>query len=75
MTHRRVSPVGNAVVRLFEPKYNKLVETTPPTLGRYSFLVGPNEYFGSIIIAEGYEERIACPIDYRERREPWLLAN
>jgi hypothetical protein len=67
-------PVGNVVVRLFAPKYNKLVETTlTDTLGRYSFLVGPNEYFVSTN-REGYDERIIRPIDYREKREPEPLA-
>lgn len=63
-------PVGNAIVRLFEPKYNKLVESAlTDSLGRYSFLVGPNEYFVSTS-HEGYEDRIIRPIDYRERQGP-----
>lgn len=63
-------PVGNAIIRLFEPKYNKLVESTiSDTLGRYSFIVGPNEYFVSTN-REGYEERIVRPIDYRQKGEP-----
>lgn len=67
-------PVGNAVVRLFEPKYNKLVETTlTDSLGRYSFLVGPNEYFVSTT-HEGFHEQIVRPIDYRDRHEPGPLA-
>ena len=63
-------PVGNAVVRLFEPKYNKLVETTlTDSLGRYSFLIGPNEYFLSTN-REGYEEHVVRPIDYRQNVGP-----
>ena len=66
-------PVGNAVVRLFEPKYNKLVETTlTDSLGRYSFLVGPNEYFVRAD-KEGYQEQIVRPIDYRQKTEPEAL--
>lgn len=66
-------PVGNAVVRLFEPKYNKLVETTlTDSLGRYSFLVGPNEYFVRAD-KEGYQEQIIRPIDYRQKTEPEAL--
>lgn len=66
-------PVGNAVVRLFEPKYNKLVETTlTDSLGRYSFLVGPNEYFVRAD-KEGYEEQVVRPIDYRQKTEPEAL--
>ncbi|MFA6018205.1 MAG: hypothetical protein WCT28_00370 [Patescibacteria group bacterium] len=63
-------PVGNAIIRLFEPKYNKLVESTiSDALGRYSFIVGPNEYFVTTNKA-GYEERTVRPIDYRQKREP-----
>jgi hypothetical protein len=63
-------PVGNAVVRLFEPKYNKLVDTTlTDSLGRYSFVLGPNEYFVSYD-KEGYEQRLVRPLDYREKLEP-----
>lgn len=67
-------PVGNAVVRLFEPTYNKLVETAlTDSLGRYSFLVGPNEYFVSTK-KEGYNENIVRPIDYRTKMEPDAIA-
>lgn len=71
-TSRR--PVGNAVVRLFEPKYNKLVESTlTDTLGRYSFLVGPNEYFVRTD-KPGYDEHVVRPIDYRQKTEPSAIA-
>lgn len=67
-------PVGNAVVRLFEPKYNKLVETTlTDSLGRYSFFVGPNEYFVQAN-KEGFDEHIVRPIDYRQKTEPDAIA-
>jgi len=67
-------PVGNAIVRLFEPKYNKLVESTlTDTLGRYSFLVGPNEYFVRTD-KPGYDEHIVRPIDYRQKTEPSAIA-
>jgi hypothetical protein len=40
------SQLGNVVVRLFEPRYNKLVESTlTDSRGRYSFLLGANEYY------------------------------
>lgn len=66
-------PVGNAIVRLFESKYNKLVEMTlTDSLGRYSFLVGPNEYFVRAD-KEGYQEQIIRPIDYRQKTEPEAL--
>lgn len=67
-------PVGNAVVRLFEPKYNKLVESTlTDSLGRYSFLVGPNEYVLRTS-KEGYDEHTAAALDYRQNTEPSPLA-
>ncbi len=67
-------PVGNAVVRLFEPKYNKLVETAlTDARGRYSFLVGPNEYIVRTD-KDGYDEHTVRPIDYRQRTEPEALA-
>jgi hypothetical protein len=63
-------PVGNAVVRLFEPKYNKLVETAiTDSLGRYNFLIGPNEYFVRYD-KEGYQQSVVNPIDYRQKKEP-----
>lgn len=67
-------PVGKAIVRLFEPKYNKLVETTiTDSLGRYSFLVGANEYFMRTS-KDGYGEHTVNTIDYRQHTEPLPLA-
>lgn len=67
-------PVGNAVVRLFEPKYNKLVETVlTDALGRYSFFVGPNEYFVQAN-KDGYDQHIIPSIDYRRKTEPDAIA-
>lgn len=67
-------PVGNAVVRLFEPKYNKLVETTlTDNLGRYAFVLGANEYFASIS-KPGFQEATVRPIDYRDKKEPTTVA-
>jgi len=42
-------------------------------LGRYSFLVGPNEYFVRTN-KDGYEENIVRPIDYRGKTEPDAIA-
>ncbi|MCR4312374.1 MAG: hypothetical protein NUV56_03760 [Candidatus Uhrbacteria bacterium] len=67
-------PVGNTVVRLFEPKYNKLVETTlTDNLGRYAFVLGPNEYFVSFT-KKGYKEAMVRPLDYRDKKEPTSVA-
>lgn len=71
VTHR---PVGNAIIRVFEPKYNKLIETAlSDGLGRYSFLLGPNEYFVSYS-KPGYTEKVVRPIDYTKKSEPTPLA-
>lgn len=67
-------PVGNAVVRLFEPTYNKLIETVlTDRLGRYAFLVGPNEYYLTFA-KPGYAEKIVKPLDYRAQGEPSAVA-
>ncbi len=68
------APVGNTVIRLYEPKYNKLVESTlTDSLGRYSFLLGANEYYVSYS-KPGYTEQIVRPIDYTRKSEPTPLA-
>ena len=67
-------PVGNTVVRLFEPTYNKLVETVlTDRLGRYAFLVGPSEYYVTYT-KPGYAEKTVKPVDYRNRTEASALA-
>ncbi len=68
------NPVGNAIVRLFEPTYNKLIETVlTDRLGRYAFLVGPNEYYVTYS-KPGYDEKIVRPVDYRAKQEATALA-
>ncbi len=63
-------PLGNVVVRLFEPRYNKLVESTlTDSHGRYSFLLGANEYFASFD-RDAFLQKIVRPIDYRDKKEP-----
>jgi hypothetical protein len=63
-------PLGNVVVRLFEPRYNKLVESTlTDSRGRYSFLLGANEYFASFD-RDAFLQKIVRPIDYRDKKEP-----
>lgn len=40
------SPIGQAVARIFETEYNKLLETQVTDIhGRYAFLVGKNTYY------------------------------
>ncbi|MBU0614016.1 carboxypeptidase-like regulatory domain-containing protein [Patescibacteria group bacterium] len=60
--------IQNAVVRLFEPKYNKLLETSvTDRKGRYAFLAGANEYFVTVE-KPGFEKETIRPIDYRSKK-------
>ncbi len=62
-------PITNAIVRLFEPKYSKLLETSvTDRKGRYVFLTGPNQYFVTIE-KPGFEKQEIRPIDYRNKKE------
>ncbi len=71
---RTSQPLANVVVRIFEPKYNKLLETTlTDSKGRYSFLVGPNEYF-TRYERKGYQPTEYRPIDYKDKKEPTDVA-
>lgn len=71
---RTKKPLANVVVRIFEPKYNKLLETTvTDNKGRYSFLVGPNEYF-TRYERSGYQPTEYRPIDYKDKDEPTDVA-
>jgi len=62
--------IANAVVRLFEPRYNKLIETTVTDRnGRYAFLAGQNEYYVTIE-KQGYKKSEIRPIDYSKMGVP-----
>ncbi len=56
-------PIANVIARVFDTKYNKLLETQVTDLtGRYAFLVGPNSY--SITFEKaGYVRQQKTPID------------
>lgn len=63
-------PLAHAIARVFEPKYNKLLETAvTDSKGRYTFLLGPNEYY-TVYEKEGFEPFEVHPIDYRTHAEP-----
>ena len=63
-------PLTNAIVRLFEPKYNKLIETAVTDWqGRYHFLLGPSTYY-SVFERTGYDRKEIRPIDFSAKREP-----
>lgn len=67
-------PLSNAVVRIFEPKYNKLLETAiTDAKGRYSFLVGPSQYF-TTYEKPGYQKVEIRPIDTTTSKEPGEIA-
>ncbi|MEK7108222.1 MAG: carboxypeptidase-like regulatory domain-containing protein, partial [Patescibacteria group bacterium] len=63
-------PLTNAVVRIFDPTYNKLLETqVTDGRGRYAFLVGPNEYYATYEKG-GYRKTEVRPIDRTDTKEP-----
>lgn len=56
-------PLNHAVVRIFDTRFNKLLETqVTDSNGRYSFLVGKNQYQ---VLAEkqGYLKKEIKPVD------------
>ena len=62
-------PLSNAVVRLFEPKFNKLIETTVTDRhGRYAFMVGQSKYFVTYE-KPGYGKQELKPVDYTKMAE------
>lgn len=63
-------PLARAVVRIFEPLYNKLLESqVTDAQGRYSFLLGPNTYYASYE-HPGFKAQEVRPIDYSQSNEP-----
>lgn len=62
-------PLAGAVVRIFEPIYNKLLATAvTDRRGRYTFLVGPSEYYARVEKL-GYDAREIRPIDLKDKTE------
>jgi len=67
---RTGQPIENAVVRIFEPTYRKLLETAlTDRRGRYSFLLGPSKYLSSYE-QKGYETKEIRDIDFTQEKEP-----
>lgn len=63
-------PLAHVIARVFEPKYNKLLETAvTDSKGRYTFLLGPNEYY-TVYEKPGFDNAEIRPIDYRSLTEP-----
>jgi len=62
-------PLANAIVRIFDPKFNKLLETqVTDSRGRYAFLVGPSEFY-TTYQKKGYEKVEVRPIDRTDTKE------
>jgi hypothetical protein len=63
-------PVPNAVVRLFESRYNKLIDTVlTDGRGRYALLLGPNVY-QTRFDKRGYATEQLANIDLSAKKEP-----
>lgn len=62
-------PLRQAIARIFDRQYNKLLETQiADGRGRYSFLVGRNEYFMTYE-KNGYQKKQSEPVDFRQHPE------
>jgi prepilin-type N-terminal cleavage/methylation domain-containing protein len=68
-------PVAQAVVRIFEAKYNKLLEAqVTDFLGRYHFRVGPNRYYLTAS-KEGFRKTETEPVDLTSVTGPVVVAS
>ncbi|HBV57945.1 MAG TPA: hypothetical protein DEB73_01620 [Candidatus Magasanikbacteria bacterium] len=64
------SPLTQAIARIFDKQYNKLLETQiTDKSGRYAFLVGRNEYYVTYEKG-GYEKKQSMSIDLKNSSEP-----
>lgn len=67
-------PITKAIVRIFEPKFNKLLDTQiTDAQGRYAFLVGPNQYYATYQHVS-HEPKELNPIDRRGAKEPGFVS-
>lgn len=63
----------NTIVRLYEPLYNKLIETTiTDGKGRYAFLAGPNSYYVTYE-KPGFAKHTVSPVDYTKNINPQFI--
>ncbi len=71
-------PLGRVIVRIFDKKYNKLLETQVTDRdGKYAFFAGKNIYYVTAD-AQGYERLVSRELDLRQEamgvvREPLAL--
>ncbi|MEI7741803.1 MAG: carboxypeptidase regulatory-like domain-containing protein [bacterium] len=69
------APLRNAIVRIFEPKYNKLLDTyVTDAQGRYAFIVGPSVYY-TTYERSGYLPNRLDDLDYTKSQENALINN
>ncbi|MFA5127682.1 MAG: carboxypeptidase-like regulatory domain-containing protein [Patescibacteria group bacterium] len=62
-------PINHVVARLFSKQFNKLIATEiTDGKGRYSFMVGPNDYYVTFEKA-GYEKATSPDIKIKEKNE------
>ena len=63
------SPLGRVVTRLFSKQFNKLVSTEiTDGKGRYSFMVGPNEYYLTFE-KDGFKKATSPEIKVKEKND------
>lgn len=68
------APIKQAVVRVFESAYNKVLEArVTDARGRYAFLVGQNRYYLTAG-AGGYADAKTDAIDFTKEKEPAFIA-
>jgi|GEM_PF-995192 general secretion pathway protein G len=68
-------PVTQAIIRIFEGKYNKLLETqVTDREGRYHFRVGPNTYYLTVTKA-GYLKTETTPVDLTRVKGATVIAS
>lgn len=62
-------PLAKVIVRIFEPKYHKLLETwITDSKGRYAFILGPSQY-SSTFEKSGYHSTEISPIDLTQNKD------
>lgn len=68
--HTQKIPLANTVARIFDKKFNKLLETqVTDKTGKYAFLVGKNEYY-VVFEHPGYKKQTSSTIDLTKTPEP-----
>lgn len=67
--HATNRPLADVIIRIFETKYHKLLETTlTDNHGRYTFFLGPNQY-SSTFEKPGFQTAEIAPIEYSKNQD------